>query len=121
MTGGPKRMGPDELHELLSTSRWGSFCAEDRAGDLQARPIWIKAATDDQLTLVAPAGWDGVTEGAAGCVVVDEFKTYLGIRGAILRGFLRSHHPPDMAGRADRGFTITTSHGFTFEGSSTSL
>ena len=121
MTGGPKRMSPDELEELLATPRWGSFCAEDAAGELQPRPIWITADGEEQLTLAAPTGWDGVMDGGAGCVVVDQFQTYLGIRGAILRGMVATQRPPDGQERVDRSFTITSGFGFSFEGSSTSL
>lgn len=99
---------------FLSQDRIGSLCVETDSGELCAYPVRI-ARTDEDVIRVMPADPDhaygaGRTSGWA-CLVTDEFETYEGIRGVIVRGSLHDDDSGDLL-----VLGVKSRVGFTFEG-----
>jgi hypothetical protein len=113
-------MEPSELADFLSRPRWASVCFEDGQGVLRAVPMWMTEANREEIQMEAPAGDLGDERPQAhACLVADDFKTYVGIRGAIIRGLLRSFG--DGTDPRRRALTIAKAHGFSFENTTVSL
>jgi len=112
--GGPLSTSRAEAMAVLSPGLVASLCLEAADGSLRALPVRVVQATLDVVGLSAAAGAN--LEAGPACLVADEFASYVGIRGAIVRGAL-SVVAAD--GRAD--LTVTHARGFSFENTTTSL
>jgi hypothetical protein len=118
---GPGRLSPEELTRFLGQPRWASLCIEDDTGRLQAGPVWIEQADEDELLLRSPAHVILEWAGPDACVVTDEFESYAGIKGAIVRGALQPVDREAIEDTPARRLRISRSLGFTFRGARTSL
>jgi hypothetical protein len=106
-------MAPAQVVALLVPGSLAGLCVEDSEGVLRTVPVWIEAATTDVVTLrLLGSPWPAL---GSACLVFDEFATYVGIRGAIVRGTLEAAE----AGRAR--LVVTHLSGFSFENTTTSL
>ena len=99
---------------FLATPRFAGLCTQDDEGRLVTSPVWIEGASDQALELTLLID---TPIGGAACVVADEFNSYVGIRGAIVRGLLEEA-PPDPS---HRRLAISRARGFSFEDTTTSL
>ncbi|MCU1344826.1 MAG: hypothetical protein JWL70_1092, partial [Acidimicrobiia bacterium] len=98
---------------FLSTGPLAGLCVEDSEGRLRAVPVWVHSASADVVT-VRPVGGSSTLAGPA-CLVADEFASYVGIRGAIVRGEL------EPASNEAAVMRVTHASGFSFENTTTSL
>jgi hypothetical protein len=116
---GPKRMEDGAVNDFLRQPRVASLCIEDGQGQLHVMPAWTQDADDGSIG-VRLALRDGITpsEGHA-CLVVDEFSSYVGIRGVIVRGRLAAQS--SGTDPALRLLSIDRAHGFSFEDTTVSL
>jgi hypothetical protein len=116
---GPKKMEDDAVDDFLRQPRLANLCVQDEHGGLHAVPAWTEGADGSGIgvRLALP---DGVLppEGHA-CLVVDEFSSYVGIRGVIARGWLAAQ--TTEADPARRYLSIDRAHGFSFENTTVSL
>jgi len=116
--GGPARMEPAELEAFLAEPRWAGLCLEDEQGRLRAVPAWIAGGhVQGDVEVTVPAGALPAMDPAPACLVADRFESYVGIRGAILRGRLR----PAEAGDEQWRLTVAKAHGFSFANTTVSL
>ncbi len=112
--GGPQPMGQADAVALLAPGTLAGLCVEDEHGALRPVPVWISEASSETITLRSLDGASLGATGAPACLVVDEFASYVGIRGAIVRGIL------ERVDGAER-LTVTRASGFSFENTTTSL
>ena len=88
-SGGPRRLDPQGIDRFLAKTRWGALCGVDSAGELLAIPAMVSPDAGGRLVLESPQPETTgglAARGASVCVVVDEFETYEGIEGVILKG-----------------------------------
>lgn len=104
---GPGRLSAGEIAQFVATRRLASLCVEDEAGELRAVPAWAVSKGGDTVDIEMPdTPTLALRPETAACVVADEFETYEGIRGVILRGQLTDDHR----------LLVEHKLGFTFEG-----
>ena len=117
---GPRRLDPDALDAFVAAERWGSLAFEAPGGELSALPVRMRGVGGGQLHIAFPASRRPAELGGATArvaVVADEFESYEGIRGVIIRGALRQHlvdrrHPEDAMGVVE----VASAVGFSFAG-----
>lgn len=113
MSGGPQPLSISDVVAFLSTGPLAGLCIEDEDGRLQTVPVRVQSASADAVTL-RPFGPSPLVGGPA-CVVADEFASYVGIRGAIVRGEL------ELVADGSAVLRVTRASGFSFENTTTSL
>ena len=107
-------MSRAETMAVLTPGLVAGICTEDADGRLQAVPVWIEETSVETVS----ARLVGDTSLGVGsvCLVADEFASYVGIRGAIVRGTIDAEA---VDGRVL--LSVTHASGFSFENTTTSL
>lgn len=87
-SAGPGSMTVEELAAFIASRPTGALCVVDDDGRLLALPARVLDADDGVLRVEVPDGGAAADLAAErqGCVVVDVFESYEGIRGVIARG-----------------------------------
>lgn len=120
--GGPKKMGEEELQQFLATPRWASLCIRDSGDGLRVLPVWVQEASPTSMQLVSPRPLTSSgPAGAPACLVADHFESYVGIRGAIVRGAATVSMADGASGTSHLSLRLRTAHGFSFENTTLSL
>jgi hypothetical protein len=127
--GGPRPLDPEAVDRFLGQERWASMCAEDASGVLSAVPVRLIGgkSTDVAFLSADPEASAAVAlDGRPVCLVADQFESYDGIEGVILRG--RLHQRAGAKAVAGRGqppvadekehfvLEVASGIGFTFAG-----
>jgi hypothetical protein len=85
--GGPAQMESDELVALLSEHPSGALCMVSAKGTLQAWPARVHSAEAEVVHVnVVHADTNVPSDAGQACLVVDQFGSYEGIRGAMIQG-----------------------------------
>jgi hypothetical protein len=112
-------MDGEQLAAFLAEPRWAAMCVKDGDGQLRPTPVWLEPRPADELGVELLEAPSIAADDMAGCLVCDEFSSYLGIRGVILRGVLRAD--ASAVDQRRRTFTVSKAYGFSFENSTVSL
>jgi hypothetical protein len=95
--GGPRRLDDESARSFMLHAGTGSLCFEDGEGRLCATPVDLRASSEATLVFAAPDIRElarATKRGGHACFVADEFETYEGIKGVIVRGTLASGGSP---------------------------